>query len=194
MNLALFDFDGTLTCKDSLSEFLKHSVTREKYLLNMFKFLPYFILYKLKLLRNDISKQKLFEIFFKGMDEKQFNSIATNYSLIKLDSIIDKDRIEMLHNHQENGDRVVIVSASMQSWLQPWCDKNNIELLSTQLEFKDAKVTGKFSTENCYGIEKARRVKQLLHVEDYETIFAYGDSAGDTQMLEIADKATLFNT
>jgi len=84
------------------------------------------------------------------------------------------------------------VSASMQSWIQPWCDKNNIELLSTQLEFKDGKVTGRFLTKNCHGKEKENRIKELLHVEDYETIYAYGDSSGDTEMLALADKAVRY--
>ncbi len=192
MNLALFDFDGTLTSKDSLGEFLKHSVSREKYLINMFKFMPYFILWQLRLMQNGIAKEHLLRIFFKGIDEKNFKAIAKNYSLTKIDQIIRKDRMKLLQEHKENGDRVIIVSASMQSWLQPWCDKNNIELISTQLKFKDGKVTGRFSTKNCYGIEKANRIKELLHVEDFETIYAYGDSNGDKQMLEMADKATLF--
>lgn len=192
MNLALFDFDGTLTAKDSLDEFLKHSVSREKYLLNMFKFIPYFILWQTKLMNNGIAKEHLFRIFFKGLDEKNFKAIAKNFSLTKLDQIMRKDRMKLLQEHKNNGDRVVIVSASMQSWLQPWCDKNNIELLSTQLEFKNGKVTGRFLTKNCHGIEKENRVRELLNIKDYETIYAYGDSSGDTEMLAMADKAVKY--
>ncbi|PHS56186.1 MAG: HAD-IB family hydrolase [Sulfurimonas sp.] len=192
MNLALFDFDGTLTKKDSLSEFLKYSVNREKYLLSMFKFLPYFIMYKLKLLRNDISKEKLFETFYAGMDEAEFKQISSNYSLKILDKLINKDRLEILKKHQKNGDRVIIVSASMKSWLQPWCDKNSIELLCTELEFINSKITGKFLTKNCYGDEKVNRIKKHLNLEQFNTIYVYGDSAGDDAMLALADKATKY--
>jgi HAD superfamily hydrolase (TIGR01490 family) len=192
MNLALFDFDGTLTSKDSLDEFLKHSVSPKKYLINMLKFVPYFILWKTKLMHNGTAKEHLFRIFFKGVDEKNFKAIAKNYSLTKLDSIMREDRMKLLNEHKNNGDRVVIVSASMQSWIQPWCDKNDIELLSTQLEFKDGKFTGKFATPNCHGTEKENRIRELLHVQDYETIYAYGDSSGDTQMLAMADKPTWY--
>lgn len=192
MNLALFDFDGTLTSKDSLDEFLKHSVSREKYLLNMFKFIPYFILWQTKLMNNGIAKEHLFRIFFKGVDEKNFKAIAKNFSLSKLDAIMREDRMAILEKHRQDGDRIVIVSASMQSWLQPWCNKNNIELLSTQLEFKDGKVTGRFLTKNCHGIEKENRIKELLHVKDYDTVYAYGDSSGDTEMLAMADNPTKY--
>jgi HAD superfamily hydrolase (TIGR01490 family) len=192
VNLALFDFDGTLTKKDSLNEFLKYSVSKKKYLLNMFKFIPYFLLWQLKLMHNSTSKQHLFRIFFKGIDKQEFQSLAKEYSLTKIDSILREDRFEILKKHKKDGDRVIIVSASMQSWLQPWCDKNNIELLSTQLEFKDSKATGRFLTKNCHGVEKENRVKELLDLTDYETIYAYGDSSGDTQMLALANHPTWY--
>jgi len=189
MNLALFDFDGTLTSKDSLGKFLKYSVPRKTYLINMFKFLPNFVLYKLKLIKNDISKQNLFAIFYTGIDEAEFKKKAQDFSLNELDKIILKDRFELLKKHQKNGNRVIIVSASMKCWLQPWCDKNNIELLSTQLEFINSKFTGKFLTPNCYGKEKENRVKQHLNIKEYETIYAYGDSSGDDDILALADES-----
>ena len=158
----------------------------------MFKFLPYFILWQTRLMNNGVAKEHLFRIFFKGLDEKNFKAIAKNFSLTKLDSMIREDRIKLLNEHKKNGDRVVIVSASMQCWLQPWCDKNDIELLSTQLEFKDKKFTGMFLTPNCHGKEKENRIKKLLHVEDYETVYAYGDSSGDTEMLAMAHKAVRY--
>ncbi len=192
MNLALFDFDGTLTTKDSLDEFLKESVGKKKYMLNMFKFLPYFILWQLRVMNNGVAKEHLFRIFFKGMDENIFKEKAKEFSLEKLDLIINQERIKLLKKHQENGDRVIIVSASMKCWLQPWCDKNSIELLSSQLEFENGAFSGKFLTPNCHGKEKERRIKEHLNVSDYETIYAYGDSSGDKQMLALAHKSTLY--
>jgi HAD superfamily hydrolase (TIGR01490 family) len=192
MNLALFDFDGTLTTKDSLDEFLKESVGKKKYILNMFKFIPYFVLWQLKLMNNGVAKEHLFRIFFKGMNEEFFKNKAKEFSLAKLDAIINKERIKILREHKENGDRVVIVSASMKCWLQPWCDKEGIELLSTQLEFKDGLFSGRFSTINCHGKEKARRIHRHLDVKDYETIYAYGDSSGDKEMLLLAHKSVRY--
>ncbi|QFR43189.1 HAD family hydrolase [Sulfurimonas xiamenensis] len=189
MNLALFDFDGTLTKQDSLNEFLKHSVSRKNYIVNMFKFLPYFTLWQLKLINNGVAKEHLFRIFFKDIDEEFFKKTATEFSLKKLDFIISKERIKILKKHQANGDRVVIVSASMQCWLQPWCDKNSIELLSTKLEFKNGTFSGKFLTPNCHGIEKENRIKAHLNLQEYKTIYAYGDSSGDKEMLALAHKS-----
>lgn len=192
MNLALFDFDGTLTTKDSLGEFLKQSVGRKKYILNMFRFFPYFILWQTKLMNNGVAKEHLFRIFFKGMDEELFKNKAKEFSLTKLDSIINKERIRILKEHQQKGDRVLIVSASIQCWLQPWCDKEGVELLCTHLKFKKGSFSGKFLTPNCHGIEKANRIKAHLNIEEYETIHAYGDSSGDKEMLALAHKSTLY--
>lgn len=192
MNLALFDFDGTLTTKDSLDEFLKYSVSRKKYFISMFKFIPYFAFWQLKLMNNGIAKEHLFRIFFKGADEDLLRAKAKKFSLNRLDAIINKQRMAILKKHQDKGDRVVIVSASMQCWLQPWCDKNNIELLCTQLKFQNKTFSGRFLTPNCHGKEKVNRIKELLHIEDYETIYAYGDSSGDTEMLAMADKAVRY--
>lgn len=186
MNLALFDFDGTLTTKDSLDEFLKYSVGNKRYLLNMLKFIPSFTLWKLRIINNSRAKERLFEIFFKGMDEALFRIKAKSFSMYRLDSIIDEQRMKILQQHQESNTRVVIVSASMRCWLEPWCQKNDIELLSTELKFEDGKYSGKFSTPNCHGEEKARRIKEHLNLEEYETIYAYGDSSGDKQMLAMA--------
>ncbi len=192
MNLALFDFDGTLTTKDSLDEFLKYSVGNKRYLLNMLKFIPHFALWKLRIIDNSKAKEKLMEIFFKGMDEALFRAKAKSFSMYRLDSIIDEQRMKILQQHQESNTRVVIVSASMRCWLEPWCQKNDIELLSTELKFEDGKYSGKFLTPNCHGQEKARRIKEYLNLEEYETIYAYGDSSGDKQMLAMAHFQTKF--
>ena len=187
MNLALFDFDGTLTTKDSLDLFLKYSVSNQKYLFNMLLFSPYFIAYKTKLLSNNKAKEKLFEIFFKGIDEQVFKETSKNFALTQLDKIINKDMYETVQQHIKNGDRVIIVSASIECYLKHWSQKESIELLSTKLNFKSDKFTGKFLTKNCYGDEKVNRIKEHLQVDEYDTIYAYGDSPGDTQMLKLAD-------
>ena len=192
MNLALFDFDGTLTSKDSLGGFLKYSVSRSKYIINMIKFIPYFIMWQTKLMPNNITKEKLFDIFFKGIDEREFKKIARNYALNKLDLIVLKKRLATLQKHQQNGDRVIIVSASMKCWLEPWCKKHKLELIATELEFVNSKFTSKFSTPNCHKDEKVNRIKQHLNIKDYEIIYAYGDSSGDTQMLALGDYATKY--
>jgi HAD superfamily hydrolase (TIGR01490 family) len=192
LNLALFDFDGTLTTKDSLGVFLKYSVGTQKYILNMFRFIPYFFLWKIGMMRNDVAKRHLFKIFFKGIDESEFKDLAKGFAKEKLSSIIHNERVALLKTHQANGDRVIVVSASMKCWLEPWCREMGVELLSTELEFKKNRFSGAFLTPNCHGKEKVARVKEYLNIDNYDTIYAYGDSSGDDEMLAMANVAKRF--
>jgi len=81
MNLALFDFDGTLSSKDSLGEFLKHASSKQSYLFNMTRFLPYFTLWQLRIISNSKAKERLFSLFFKGANEETFKQKAEEFSL-----------------------------------------------------------------------------------------------------------------
>ena len=188
MNLALFDFDGTITKKDSLNEFLKFASTRSEYLLKMLTFLPIFLLYKTGFIKNDKAKQMLLKLFFKGWSKKKFEKKAKDFSLSVLDSILRDDLYSFLKEHKKRGDKVVIVSASMECWLKPWCQKEEVELISTRLKFEDGRFGGEFLTKNCYGKEKVVRIKEVYDLKLFEKVYAYGDSKADRYMFELADE------
>ena len=189
MKLALFDFDGTITTKDSLADFIQYAIGKPTYYVGLFKLSPMLAAYTLKLIPNHTAKEKLITYFFKGWDMNRFKKLAEQYSLKKIDKIIRPKAIEKIKWHQEQGHDVIIVSASMECWLRAWCDNHNIKLISTQLEIRDNKLTGKFATKNCYGIEKANRVREQYNIDDYDHIYAYGDSRGDKELLELADES-----
>ena len=69
---------------------------------------------------------------------------------------------------------MIIVSASMESWLDGWCKKNNLEIIAARLEIKEQILTGKFATRNCHGLEKANRVIKAYDLSLCEYIYAYG--------------------
>ncbi len=184
--LALFDFDGTITAKDSLPDFIQYAVGRVAYWTGLLKLSPMLAAYTFGMIPNHVAKERLIANFFTGWDEEQFQQTADQYSLQQLDRIVKPEAIERMRRHQAQGDRVVVVSASMESWLKGWCRGNNVELLATCLEIKDGKLTGKFATKNCYGIEKVNRINEAYTLSDFSIIYAYGDSRGDREMLEIA--------
>ena len=186
--LALFDFDGTLTTKDSLADFIQYSVGRLPYYRGLSLLSLTLIGYKLKLVSNSIAKQKLIAHFFEGWEESRFNNCADRYSDIQLNIIIRPEAMERVKWHQSEGHRVTVVSASMENWLKKWCQKYGLDLIATRLEVKNGRLTGKFSTQNCHGIEKVNRIKSRYDLRKYNAIYAYGDSPGDKEMLEIATK------
>lgn len=189
MKIAFFDFDGTITKVDTLIDFIRYAKGDLRFSFGMFVLLPMLFLYKVKIIPNYKAKQLMISHFFKGMDEENFMKLTSTYSLNKIDAIVRKQAMEKIKWHQEQGDELVIVSASMECWLKPWCDKNKISLIATKLEMKNKKVSGKFLTKNCYGEEKVNRIKNKYNLQAYTYIYAYGDSRGDHAMLSIADSS-----
>lgn len=191
-SIAFFDFDGTLTTNDSLIKFIRLCKGDFNYLFGLFILLPVLVLYKLKIIPNYKAKEKMLIHFFSGVSEKYFKEIAREYSLNYIDRIIRDNAMKKLNWHKKQGHEVLVVSASLECWLQPWCDKNNIKLLATKIEIKDNIVTGKLITKNCYGIEKVNRIKEIYDLNKYDEIYAYGDTRGDKEMIELADEDKRF--
>ncbi len=185
-NLALFDFDGTITKKDTLIEFIRFYVGEYKFIKGLFLLSPILIAFKLKLIPNYKAKEIMIKYFFKGENKKKFLYKTKEFSLKKIDLLLRKSAIQKLKWHKERGDTIVIVSASIECWLEPWCNKNNFNLIGTKLEFDNDIITGSFLTKNCYGIEKVKRIKQLYSIDKFNYIYAYGDSKGDIDMLKLA--------
>ena len=102
--------------------------------------------------------------------------------------MIRKKAIEKILWHRNNGHKLVIVTASIDYWVEPWCRKIDIELISTKLQVKNNIITGLLLSKNCFGPEKVKRIKNKYQLSDYEYIYAYGNSKGDNEMLKIASE------
>ena len=189
MKIAFFDFDGTITKKDSTIKFIRYLVGDIKFFLGVFLLLPFIVLYKVKIIKNNAIKQIIITYFFKGKDIIEFQKKSEYFSLNEIDPIIRKKALDKIFWHKENGHTIVIVSASIDLWLKPWCEKNNIMLISTMLEIKDKTITGKTFKKNCHGPEKVKRIRELYDLSEYKYIYAYGNSRGDHEMLNIADES-----
>jgi phosphatidylglycerophosphatase C len=187
--IAFFDFDGTITKKDSFVEFIKFIKGKRIFIKGIITLSPILILYKLKFISNNKAKQKVISYFFKGYKKSYFKSLANEFSLNYIDKIVNPKMIKIIKWHKNKGHKVVIVSASLECYLKPWCEKNDLELIATRLESKDGIITGNFLTENCYGKEKVKRIRELYNLNQFDYIYAYGDSEGDKYMLKLADKS-----
>jgi HAD superfamily hydrolase (TIGR01490 family) len=187
--IAFFDFDGTITTDDSLIKFIRHAVGDKKTFLGLAVLSPMLVAYKLKIIPNYKAKQFLLSYFFKGMSEERFKAIARDYSLRHIDTIVRPEAMERIAWHKSQGHKVVVVSASLECWLKPWCEREGLELLATKIKIKDGNVSGRLLSKNCYGVEKVNRIKARYDLDSCETIYAYGDSRGDREMLAIAHKA-----
>ena len=189
MKIAFFDFDGTITEADSTARFIRYLVGDSKFFIGIFFLLPFMFLYILNLISNNSIKQILITYFFKGKNINEFKKHAEYFSLNMLEPLIRKKALKEIEWHKENGHDVVIVSASIDLWLRPWCIKNDIALISSMLEVNDNVITGKTRKKNCYGLEKVIRIKELYNLSEYSYIYSYGNSRGDYEMLRIANES-----
>jgi phosphatidylglycerophosphatase C len=184
--LVLFDFDGTITTKDTLLEFLFFYKGMMKVGLGLLILSPVLLAYAFKLLPNWKAKQLLLKYFIGNTDAKLFNASCREFADGKLPDLVRPKAIDMIMKHLRDGDTVVVVSASPENWVAPWCDKLGVNYLATQLDVKDNKITGDICGKNCYGPEKVSRVKSQYSLSGFDEIIAYGDSSGDREMLAIA--------
>ncbi|MDA3076952.1 HAD-IB family hydrolase [Campylobacter sp. JMF_04 NA10] len=189
MKLVCFDFDGTITRDDSLLEFIAYVVGFKKFFHGIFRLSPILLGYKLGLCSNNFTRRRLMVHFFGGMSVDKFAKICKKYSTTHIEDIIKFEAMAKIKEYIANGDKVVIVTASLEDWLAPWCKENGLELLGTKIEKKGGVITGEIEGLNCYGAQKVARIKEAYDLSEFEKIIAYGDSRGDKEMLEFADEA-----
>ena len=184
--IVVFDFDGTLTTKDTLIEFIRYACGTRAFLFGFLWYAPLLVLMKLHLYPNYKAKEKVFSYFFKGMSLETFETLCQRFARDNR-HLLRPQGIQTLQQAQADGAEVLVVSASIDNWVQPFFPKTKV--LGTQVEVKDGHLTGLFLTKNCYGQEKVNRILELYpHRKEYH-LTAYGDSRGDKELLAFADES-----
>ena len=184
--LFAFDFDGTLTTRDTLIEFIRYACGTVRFLLGFLLYSPLLVLMKLRLYSNGKAKQKVFAHFFKGMTIEAFDTLCQDFASTHR-HLLRPEVVSQLEQALSEGAEVLIVSASIDNWVQPFFPK--VKVLGTQIEVIDGRLTGRFLTPNCYGQEKVRRILTLHPDRSAYHLTAFGDSRGDREMLAFADEA-----
>lgn len=214
-NISAFDFDGTLTTRDTLLLFIRHACGWWALFGGLLLFSPLLVLMKLHLADNGRTKERLFRHYFRGMLERDFDALCQSFARSHT-HILRTAGLRAIQQALDRGERVVVLSASIDRWveacLRPFLiSSSQFQVLGTEIEVADGRLTGRFATPNCYGPEKVRRLKEFLKkvsprgdVEgatkvsprgDVEGatedafIIAYGDSRGDKELLAYADES-----
>ncbi|MFT6210228.1 MAG: HAD superfamily hydrolase (TIGR01490 family) [Bacteroidia bacterium] len=185
--LALFDFDGTISSKDSFVAFMKFTHGTPIFAYRMAMGLLTFAGWKLGLVKSHYTKVKALRSFYKDWTEEQMTDARKRFTSEVIPTILFPKAIAKINWHKEQGHRVIVVTASCDAWLSDWTRQMGLEILSTEMELKNGVHTGELSKPNCRGKEKVNRIKQHLELESYSEVYAYGNDHGDNQMLAIAD-------
>jgi len=184
--LVLFDFDGTITTSDTLLKLIKFYRGRIQYFTGLIKLSPILLLYLSGVLKNWKAKQIFLTQYLKDEDVDKFNQRCRDFAEKVIPKLVRPKALETIRQYQSGGHTVVVVSASAENWVKPWCDVHGLHCLGTTLEVKENLITGKIKGKNCYGEEKCRRIQEAFNLSDYDEIIAYGDTSGDKEMLALA--------
>ena len=190
MKVYAFDFDGTLTTRDTLLCFIAHACGRGGLFWALLRHAHLLVAMKMGLYSNERAKERVFAHCFGGMSEAGFEHLCTTFAATHRHLLRPK-AMETLQQALNSGHQVVIVSASIDRWVAPFFVHLPVQplVLCTQIEVKDGLLTGHFAGHNCYGAEKVRRIGEALPPRDSYTLVAFGDSRGDRELLSFADEA-----
>lgn len=187
--LVLFDFDGTITFKDTFLEFIKFTQGKARFYAGFSILSPLLLLYKLGIIPNYKAKEIVITWFFKNKSHSYLQQQGKAFAQQRLPQLIRPFALEKINEYKAQHAQIVVVSASVKEWLSAWCESQNIALIATEIEITNNKITGKLATPNCYGAEKVNRIKAKLNLNHFTKIIAFGDSRGDKEMLALAHKS-----
>lgn len=182
-----FDFDGTLTIRDSFSSFLKWRAGRMGWIAGCVRLAPDALAYAFHRDRGRIKAAAVRE-FLKGVPRARLEADARAFAEQFSRSLLRPDAVAAWKSWRNQPVRLGIVTASPEIVVAPFARGLGADyLLGTELAF-DAqdRVAGGFATPNCRGPEKAVRMKQAFG-PDFELKAAYGDTTGDREMIAMAE-------
>lgn len=186
--IVAFDFDGTLTVRDSFTDFLKWRAGPGRYAAGMARLAPDALSYLLHRDRGRIKAAAVKE-FLIGVPREQLEEDAKRFAKEAAPDLMRADAVATFRWWRARGATVVIVTASPEEVVAPFARAlGAAALLGTQLEYdKDRRVTGAVACLNCRGDEKVARLRAHFG-PDVRLAAAYGDTSGDHAMLKIAEE------
>lgn len=199
--VAAFDFDETLTTRDTVVPFLRRFTTSGRLARSL---LPYTLSLLPIAVRRDRDRLRALatEIVFRGRPLADVEAEAEAWGRTIAASHLRADTVARMRWHLEQRHRVVIVTASYEPYVRVVAaslggesdatgNVAGVEVVGTRLEAVDGRCTGRLDGPNCRGPEKLRRLDEWFAANGLDrratTLYAYGDSTGDRELLAAAD-------
>lgn len=190
--VAYFDFDGTITSRDTLLPFLIYTVGVVRFIRALPKLICILLRYWLKRIDNEQAKEDTLTLLIAGLKYTALENKAKNFALTKLHKYIKPVIYAKIEWHREHGHDLYLVSANLGIYLRYWAALHKIErVIATELEVDHEKyMTGKLASRNCYGEQKIIRLEKYLRENNlkYDYSYGYGNSAGDYELLQYVDE------
>lgn len=186
MTLVLFDFDGTLTTRDTilpLAGFLLRQNPAKA--AGMVRLAWATSLLKLRVSSNHRFKERFCECLLGGETQTHVEELSREFAARYLIGVLREPMLKVVHEHRRAGDEVYIVSSNFDFVLEPLRERLDVNgVIATEPEIVNGRYTGRLSTRACAGSEKVQRALARFGRERVSQAVAYGDSNDDRQLLE----------
>lgn len=188
--LVLFDFDGTLSQKDTFFQFIFYTKGKSAVYFTLLKNSFNILLFLLGLVSAEELKLRLFSALFKDCTRAELRNKGKQFAEhIQSTNSYRKEILDKLTHYKINGATIYVVSASLDVWIHPICENLGVKAICTEVALEEDRFKEKFKTKNCNGDEKANRILSELNLKEFSKVIAYGNSKGDAAMLQLANEA-----
>ncbi|MEQ8033673.1 HAD family hydrolase [Xanthomonas sp. WHRI 6106] len=187
MHLALFDFDHTITTCDTYARFLRKVAAPAQVAAAKWQVGPWVLGYRMGIVSAAALRARVTRLVFSGRVLDEMVAHGADYARTALPGVLRAEMMQRIDWHQAQGHEVVLVSASLDLYLQPWCAQHGLSLICNRLEHHGGRLSGRYAQGDC-GPHKAAQIRARYDLSHYACVHAYGDSREDKPMLALAQQ------
>lgn len=184
--LVVFDLDGTLTRKDTLVAFSEFTHGKFISFLIFSMVSPLIALAFMGILKRQFLKELLLKIHYKGKSEQELKNMGSQFAEKVMPALLNDAIYSAMKAHLAEGNTVLVLTASCDVWVEPWCNLQKIEFLGSRMQFNNSVCTGKLVGENCRGEVKVKMMKEYFQTNIYSLEAAYGNEKSDLAVMNLA--------
>jgi len=191
----VFDLDGTVSRHDTLlaylTGFLRH---HPQAMVRVPEVLPALTSFALGRADRGALKSAAIRAVLGGRTRAELDTWTDEFLSTLIPVGLHRDALAALEQHHRAGDHLVLLSASPDLYV-PAIGRalGFAQTVCTGIEWDGERLTGRLTTPNRRGAEKARCLAALRHEHPGLEVVAYGNAAGDLEHLALADRGTLVN-
>jgi len=185
--IAAFDFDGTLTHKDSVVTFLKWKAGPAAFYAKLLQ-RPQYLWGMIAARSRGESKLAMINWVLGETVDVEFEEAVQSFFEAHKSSLLRPDALKAWETHAKLGHERVIVTGAMETLVQPFASHLGANrVIGTRVGFDPVNKRLLSESPNCIREQKVLRLREV-YGEDVSLIAAYGDTKGDFEMLKIAQQ------
>lgn len=194
MQIAIFDFDGTLYEEETFQLLMDHLKTHPVYHTKYKEFIrasmPRYIANKLKIYSTRLMKERLMQIYVDSLQDIPEDELHTFFDelAVKMEPDFNEEVCARLKQHHQDGVYVMVVSGAYDLLLEKSLKHLPIDtFIGTKIPFKNGKIDTEKTIYPIQAERKNEKIDAFIQGKkiDWKNSYAYGDSLTDVSVLEL---------